>query len=82
MQSEPDNKPIWNPRWLRRDPAFILTPEGFRCWREHLGLSQTEAAKLLGVVQRTVSGWELGQRRIPHTVIYAVKWLSDKDTDT
>lgn len=45
-----------------------MTPAAFREWRARLGLSQAEAARLLGVDVRTVKRYEGGHRKIPGPV--------------
>ena len=41
-----------------------MTPKDFRAWRLRLGLTQGEAARLLGISLDTVKSWEYGRRRI------------------
>lgn len=38
-------------------------PEKLRAWRDRTGLSQSKAARLLGVAQGTWSAWEDGRKR-------------------
>jgi transcriptional regulator with XRE-family HTH domain len=51
-----------------------MTPAQFKKWREHMGLSQREAADLLGLSIGSVQNYEAGERRegrpvaIPKTV--------------
>jgi transcriptional regulator with XRE-family HTH domain len=42
-------------------------PEDFREWRQRLGLTQTEAGKLLGLTLRAIQHYEGGTRLIPRT---------------
>lgn len=39
-----------------------MTPESFRLWRRQLGLSQKDAAELLGLKRRMVQYYEKGER--------------------
>lgn len=52
-----------------------MTPEQFKAWRKHMGYSQGEAAKTLGISKGSVELYEAGKRRddgrpvvIPKTV--------------
>lgn len=38
------------------------SPEKARGWRQRLGMSQTEVAKIVGVRTSTVSEWETGRK--------------------
>lgn len=40
-----------------------MNPKEFKRWRKTLGLSQTKAAKKLGLTLRTVQYYEKGERR-------------------
>lgn len=44
-------------------------------FREKLGLTQTDLAKLLKVATNTVSRWELGERKIPEFLDLALKTI-------
>lgn len=55
-----------------------MSPEQFKAWREHLGLSQQDAAAALGISKGSVQLYERGARRederpvvIPKTVALA-----------
>lgn len=45
-----------------------MTPTAFRAALDRLGLSQVEAAALIGVDKMTVHRWTKGTRPIPPTV--------------
>jgi DNA-binding transcriptional regulator YiaG len=45
-----------------------MTPAEFRAIIARLGLSQTGAAKVLGVDARTARRWALGERDVPEPV--------------
>ncbi len=40
------------------EPSFRFVAKGFRTHRDRLGLSQPQAAKLLGVSQQSIYNWE------------------------
>ncbi len=42
-----------------------MTPAELRAFREELGITQADAAKLLGVATHTYKRWEMGIRSIP-----------------
>lgn len=42
---------------------MTLTPSEFRQWRDVLGLTQQDAADLLGLVRGTIGDYERGKRR-------------------
>jgi transcriptional regulator with XRE-family HTH domain len=48
-----------------------------KAWRARLGLSQTEAAKALGLSIRGYQNYESGERAIPHPVALACKYLEE-----
>lgn len=50
-----------------------ITAEQFIKWRKSNGYSQDEAAKVLGKTERTVRGWEIGERSIPPLVAMVIK---------
>lgn len=41
------------------------SPEALRAQRTRAGLTQSQAAKLLGVSRRSIAGWETGERPMP-----------------
>lgn len=45
-----------------------MTPERFRAWRDHLGLTRREAARRLGLDERTLYNYEHGGAAIPVAV--------------
>ena len=47
-------------------------------WRANHGLTQKEAAKLLGVSVRTVENWEQGRNPPPETVMLLMSFI-DKE---
>lgn len=49
-----------------------MTPRQLRAALKHLRLSQSEAARRLGVQQSTMYRWLAGERKIPGPVIAAV----------
>jgi hypothetical protein len=49
-----------------------MTPNQFRKALERLGLTQTEAAPLLGVQPRAVRRWLAGDREIPNASVILV----------
>ena len=42
-----------------------MTPATLKQWRTGLGLTQIQAAELLGVDQSQITRWERGERKIP-----------------
>jgi transcriptional regulator with XRE-family HTH domain len=55
-----------------------MTPEELRAWRNRNGYSQSQLAKVLGVITITVSRWERGEREIPSFLHLALKSLKKK----
>ena len=41
------------------------TPDALRAKRSSAGLTQSQAAALLGVSRRSIAGWETGERDMP-----------------
>ena len=41
------------------------TPDALRAKRSSAGLTQSQAAELLGVSRRSIAGWETGERLMP-----------------
>lgn len=54
-----------------------MTPADLIAWRNRLGLSQCEAARLLKTPLDTYQNWEQGRSRIPGVVGVATKLLDD-----
>ena len=53
-----------------------MTPRQLRAALKRLGLSQSEAARRLGIQQSTMNRWLAGERKIPGPVAAALKcWL-------
>jgi DNA-binding transcriptional regulator YiaG len=52
-----------------------MTPVEYREVIEWLGLSQIEAARLLGVDARTSRRWALGERDIPPPAVRFLRYL-------
>ena len=44
-------------------------------WRNKYGYSQKELAEALGVTNVTVSRWEIGERKIPSFLQFALKYF-------
>jgi transcriptional regulator with XRE-family HTH domain len=65
---------------------MAMKPADFKRWRKHLGLSQKDAAQLLGLKRRMVQYYEKGQRdgfkvAIPKTVRLACYAVADGVAD-
>lgn len=60
-------------RLARLQAGDTLAPQDFRVWRQRLGLSQTGAAKALGISGRMVKYYEEGRHMIPRTVMLACR---------
>lgn len=55
-----------------------MTPEVFKRWRtKRAGLTQQQAADLLGITRRTLNNWEAGDSAIPHMTELACRYLND-----
>lgn len=52
-----------------------MTPHRLRAWREKLGITQQQAADMLGVTRRTVVKWESGEAPISPTIQMALAHL-------
>jgi DNA-binding transcriptional regulator YiaG len=52
-----------------------MTPDQYRTAIEKLGLSQTSAAKLLGVDERTSRRWANGERDVPAPAARFLRYL-------
>ena len=60
----------------QRPEASTVTPRQLRAALKRLRLSQSEAARRLGVQQSTMYRWLAGERKIPGPVVAALKcWL-------
>lgn len=56
-----------------------MTHRQLRTALKHLGFSQLEAARQLGVAPRTMRYWVAGERRIPESVAILLRtWLAAK----
>lgn len=53
-----------------------IPPEDFLEYRRFLGLSQDEAAAMLGVTLRTVQNYEKGRVRVPYSAFFVLRTLS------
>jgi len=51
-----------------QDDGQSLTPDGFRNLLSEIGLSQQEAARLIGVTERAIRRWARGDAPIPDIV--------------
>ncbi|MBN9498992.1 MAG: helix-turn-helix domain-containing protein [Alphaproteobacteria bacterium] len=51
----------------------------FRKWRTQHGLTQSQAAELIGVAVDTVRGWEQGRRSPPNYVALLIERLKPSD---
>ena len=65
---------------------MAMKPADFKRWRKGLGLSQKEAAEMLGLKRRMVQYYEKGQRDgkkvgVPKTVRLACYAVADGVTD-
>lgn len=56
----------------------IMTPDSLKKWRKRNGYTQSQLAKLLGVIPLSVSRWELGVREIPSFLHLALECLEMK----
>lgn len=52
-----------------------MTDEQYRRALDKLGINQVEAAKLLGVDDRTSRRWALGERGVPGPVAHFLRFL-------
>ena len=49
-----------------------------RSWRDKLGLNREEAARLLGIPERTYEGWENGRPPAHmHVAVLALRYLAE-----
>lgn len=58
---------------------YDMTPNQFKHYRKKLGLSQSQAAKALGVKTGTVKSWEAGRRRVPEVAVKLLECLEAAD---
>ena len=58
-------------RLARYQAGESLSPEAFRAWRTHHGLSQKSASNALGISDRMVKYYEDGSHLVPKTVTLA-----------
>ena len=56
-----------------------FTGEDFRTWRTDHGLTQEQAASLIGVTVHTVRSWEQGVRPPPKHIVVHIKRISPAD---
>lgn len=59
----------------KRNPK--LTPETLKQWRAQMGVTQSDAAELLGVSQVCWSQWETGRSSPPFYLGYALNWIRE-----
>ena len=60
------------------DYSRFMTPEDLKKWREKNGYSQSQLARVLGVITISVSRWERGVREIPsflHLALYGLECM-------
>ncbi len=57
---------------------ILMTPKELKVWRKQNGYSQSQLAKVLGVIPLTVSRWELGVREIPSFLHLALECMEKK----
>jgi len=55
-----------------------MTPDSLKKWRKRNGYTQSQLAKVLGVIPLSVSRWELGVREIPSFLHLALECLEMK----
>lgn len=55
-----------------------MTANQFKAWRKRLGLSQTGAAKVLGVTQNAIYQWEAGRRAVSGPVTILCKMIEQQ----
>lgn len=58
--------------------SYNPDPDYMRKLVEQSGLSQRRCAKRIGVDERTMRGWVLGERRFPYTAQYAMEQLAKR----
>jgi transcriptional regulator with XRE-family HTH domain len=60
------------------DPAlYDPDPKYLRTLVERTGLSQRQCAARIGVGERTMRGWLLGERQFPYTAQFAIEQLAN-----
>jgi DNA-binding transcriptional regulator YiaG len=60
------------------DYIYIVTPQELKAWRKQNGYSQSQLAKVLGVIPFSVSRWERGLREIPSFLHLALECMEKK----
>ena len=59
---------------MKRRPAFVYVDRAtFHLERRTAGLTQAEAARFLGVTERTIRNWENGACRIPYPAFRLIR---------
>ena len=53
------------------------SPGLFQKWREDLGYTHAEAARVLGVTERTIHRYEAGDRKISRTVALLATYVEE-----
>lgn len=53
-----------------------VIPADFTAWRQHLGLTKTEAARRLGLAPNSVAAYETGRAKVPTYVALACTALA------
>ena len=66
-------------RELKRPPLRRMSGEELRNWRLRYGMSQAELGDILGVTAKAISNWELGLRKIPPYLYYALAFLEQNN---
>lgn len=56
-----------------------MTPTEFRTQRLKLGLTQEQAATVLGLTSRQIQNYEYGKNPVPFTVCFTLIHLSKRD---
>jgi DNA-binding transcriptional regulator YiaG len=52
-----------------------MTPEEFTLWRARMGVTQSEAANMLGVTLAAIQHWQRGRRRVPKPIAKLCDYL-------
>lgn len=53
----------------------MLDTMDMRAWRRRLGLTQRQAAAMLGLSERCLRGYERGEQMPPRAVVLACHWI-------
>jgi DNA-binding XRE family transcriptional regulator len=64
------------------DNSQIMTPDELKKWRNKNDYSQSQLAKVLGVITLTISRWERGVREIPPFLHLALECLEMRGGET